>query len=782
MPFKKVSRLLFFIICLSCGTKDTTKASEPLIIPEPTELEVKDGRFLLSANTEIQFEDNFKVSGEFLKSFVSQSLIPSNSQPNQIRFIEDSSMTEAEGYALEVGDDEIVIRTSSDQGAFYAVQSLRQLLPVDFEKGANQFEEVPIQKVTINDAPNFSYRGMHLDVGRHMFSVDFIKKYIDALAMLKMNTFHWHLTEDQGWRIEIKKYPKLQEIAAYRDETLVGHYSDQPHQFDGKKYGGYYTQEEIKEVVNYAKERFVTVIPEIEMPGHSQAAIAAYPELGCTSTGLRHAQPGSSVTNNQIEVAKKWGVFEDIYCTKDETFQFLEDVLDEVIALFPSEYIHIGGDEAPKTRWKTCKVCQARIKSEGLKDEHELQNYFITRIEKYLNSKGRQIIGWDEILEGGLAPNATVMSWRGTSGAVEAAKSGHNVVMTPTSHCYFDYYQSEHEDEPTAIGGYLPLEKVYGFNPIPEELTEEESTYVLGAQGNVWTEYMQTEDHVEYMVFPRILAMSEVVWSQPQNKDYQDFVSRVENFHSRLDALEINYANHLYEIEGYLTSLDDKSYYQLKTLTEDKTIRYTLDGSETDLNSKIYNSQIPVSESLAIKAAVFNGDKKLGETFSQTINFHKAVGAKISINKEPHKAYSGSGADGLINGISGSDSRYGDKEWLGFWGEDIEVTIEFDKAKEIDSISTRFYNGNGQWIYAPKEIMIEYLLEDGSKATDIRSKQFEFRENKIINMDCNFPRPIGLEIKVKSITLKIPNYGVIPEGKQGAGNKAWTFIDEIIVN
>jgi hexosaminidase len=601
-----------------------------------------------------------------------------------------------------------------------------------------------------------------------MFSVDFIKKYIDALALLKMNTFHWHLTDDQGWRIEIKKYPKLQEVSAYRDETLVGHYSDQPHQFDGKRYGGYYTQEEVKEIVQYAKARFVTVIPEIEMPGHAQAAIAAYPELGCTE--------------KPVEVAKKWGVFEEIYCPNQKTFAFLEDVLDEVLELFPSKYIHIGGDEAPKTRWKNCAHCQDLIKKEGLKDEHHLQSYFITKMEAYLNSKGRQIIGWDEILEGGLAPNATVMSWRGTSGAVEAAKSGHNVVMTPTSHCYFDYYQSENEDEPLAIGGFLPLEKVYGFNPIPEELTTEESKYVLGAQGNIWTEYIPTEKHLEYMAFPRMLALSEVVWSQPEHKNYKDFVSRLENFHQRLDALDINYANHLYEIEGDLISDEGKSYYELKTLTEGKSIRYTLDGSEPTINSKVYESKIPITESSTIKAAVFNEEKQLSKTFTQHINYHKAVGAKITIDKQPHKAYSGSGAEGLINGISGSDSRYGDKEWLGFWGEDIEITIDLGKETEINSIETRFYNSNGQWIYSPTKVFIDLCIscnerENFDRIDILPSIHINDRDLLISNFNLGFEN-----ISTKKIMLKIPNYGTIPEGKQGAGNKAWTFIDEIIVN
>jgi hexosaminidase len=588
--------------------------------------------------------------------------------------------------------------------------------------------------------------------------------------MLKINTFHWHLTDDQGWRIEIKKYPKLQEVSAYRSETLIGHYSDQPHKFDGKRYGGYYTQEEVKAIVAYAESRFVNVIPEIEMPGHSQAVIAAYPELGCVSTG--------STTPKEIEVATKWGVFEEVYCTKEETFSFLEDVLDEVMTLFPSKYIHIGGDEAPKTNWKSCSKCQQRIQDEGLKSEYELQSYLISRIEKYLNAKGRQIIGWDEILEGGLAPNATVMSWRGTNGAIESAKQKHNVIMTPTSHCYFDYYQSTNEDEPISIGGFLPLEKVFSFNPIPQELTAEEAQYIIGVQGNVWTEYMPTEEQVEYMVFPRILAISEVAWSTQDKRDFKGFVNRVEHFNQRLEALDINYANHLYEVEGNLVTENGNSYYEFHTLIDDKIMRFTTDGSEPTLTSESYNLKIPITESITLKAAVFNGEERLGNIFTQTIDYHKAVGSKITIDKIPHKAYSGSGAEGLINGINGSDSRFGDKEWLGFWGDDIEVTIDFDEPTEINSITTRFYHGPGQWIYAPNQVNISMEVPDSGTVYD----EYEIKKNnhsKVITNVHKFPE--SFPIVIKQLKLIIPNYGKIPEGKQGAGNNSWTFIDEIVV-
>jgi len=756
MQIKKVVALFLFLqLLLNCQEKKILNV-EVQIIPTPSSQIVNEGHFVLRSSTGINYPEALKVSAEFLKSFVEQSKAIRLGEGNDIQFIIDTTIENDEGYSLEILPNSIEIKAKTDQGAFYAVQTLRQLLSPEFENRSFSAKQVAIPCVLITDAPQFEYRGMHLDVGRHMFSVEFIKKYIDALAMLKMNTFHWHLTEDQGWRIEIKKYPKLQEIAAYRNETLIGHYNTQPQLFDGKKYGGYYTQDQIKDIVAYAGSRFVTVIPEIELPGHSQAAIAAYPELGCTG--------------EQVEVAEKGGVFENIYCSKDETFTFLEDVFDEVLELFPSEYIHIGGDEAPKTHWKNCVDCQALIKREGLKDEHELQSYFISRIEKYLNSKGRQIIGWDEILEGGLAPNATVMSWRGFDGAIEAAKQHHNVILTPGSHCYFDHYQSENEDEPLAIGGFLPLEKVYSLNPIPEELTEEEAKFVLGAQGNVWTEYMPNSKKVEYMVFPRILALSEVVWSHPEQKNYKNFVSRVENFHKRLDALDINYANHLYEIEGGLNSDGNNISYKLQTSSNGKTIRYTLDGSDPTLNSVVYKNPVAINESVNIKARVFDAEEKLGTTFSQEINFHKAVGKKITINKELNKSYLGSGSAGLVNGISGSDTRYGDKEWLGFSGEDIEITIDLGEEMEINSIETRFHNGNGQWIYAPKQIQLS--IDDNGFET------FHLPISELLLVN----RTLSPEKKGRIIRLRIPNYGIIPERKQGAGHKAWTFIDEIIVN
>jgi len=748
-------KILIIILLTGCRP-EIDEIIRPSIIPKPLAQKIGNGSFIFNNDVAIVSEPKLLEVSNYFTLYLKENYnfeLSNNNSTKKITFKIDDSINNDEGYELNVSKNNITVKSKHAKGAFYAVQSLLQLLPLP-----SSSDTFKIVCVNIKDEPQFKYRGMHLDVGRHFFSIDFIKKYIDLMARLKMNTFHWHLTEDQGWRIEIKKYPKLQEIAAFRNETLIGHYNDQPHQFDGKPYGGFYTQEQIKEVVAYAKTRQITIIPEIEMPGHSQAAIAAYPELGCSG--------------EQVEVATKWGIFDEVYCPKESTFKFLKDVIDEVVALFPGKYIHIGGDEAPKTNWKNCAHCQKLVKKEGLKDEHGLQSYFIARMEKYINTKGKQIIGWDEILEGGLAPNATVMSWRGTSGAVQAAKEGHDVILTPGSHCYFDHYQSENENEPLAIGGFLPLEKVYHFNPIPEGLTDKEATYVLGAQGNVWTEYMQTKKQVEYMAYPRAVALSEVLWSSPEHKNFSDFINRLEQYQKRLDLLEVNYANHIYSLKGKLTHLSDRVTYELNTTSSSYPIYYSTDKS---FPSKLYSTPITVDTSMHIKAVVLNSKKTaLGAIFEQEINLHKGVGATIAIDKEPHPAYNAGGKEALINGISGNNKRYGDREWLGFSGEDIVITIEFDSPKNIKTISTRFYNGHGQWIYAPNEIGFSFYLEDGKTVNDIRI--IEEKNNLLVNY--------SYELKSTPVTkldIIVKNYGTIPKGKQGAGHRAWTFIDEIII-
>lgn len=616
MKNKLLAFFVTFGLFLITGCQsEKTKKEELSIIPLPKEMKAKSGEFQLTPETRILIaQDNEEVEG--VAGYLAELISPATGFSPKITNAEtpaentiflniNENISGNKGvYRLEVTSSKIIIEAPGSIGLFYGVQSLRQLLPIEIEAQTVQNDVKWLAPaVEIKDEPQFQYRGLHLDVGRHFFPVSFIKKYIDLLAMHKMNKFHWHLTEDQGWRLEIKKYPKLQEIASKREGTLIGHGGKTPYEYDGEPYGGYYTQEEAREVVEYAAERFITVIPEIEMPGHATAALAAYPELGCTG--------------GPYSVIKRWGVFPDIYCAgKEKTFEFLENVLLEVMDIFPGKYIHIGGDEAPKDRWEECPDCQARIREEGLKDEHELQSYFITRIEKFLNKHDRQIIGWDEILEGGLAPGATVMSWRGEAGGIKAAKMGHNVIMTPNSHLYFDYYQADPENEPLAIGGYIPLKKVYSYNPIPDELSKEEAKHILGAQGNLWTEYIKTPDKVEYMVYPRAVALSEVVWTPRAKKDYNDFLRRLEKHYKRLDLLDVNY---FYEVPKPSTNIDKAGFLEsteikLSTPLPDSEIRYTLDGSEPTKESQLYTNPVKVTETGELKAITVK--KETGETSS----------------------------------------------------------------------------------------------------------------------------------------------------------------------
>lgn len=653
----------------------------------------------------------------------------------------------AEGYELYIEDQKIRISGGSIAGLQYGFTSLHQFI-------LNR--NFPLPKATIKDNPEFRYRGMHLDVARHFFSVEEVKKYLDFLAFYKYNAFHWHLTEDQGWRIEIKKYPKLQEIAAYRKETLIGHYNDQPHQFDGKKYGGYYSQEEVKEIVAYATERNIEVIPEIEMPGHSLAALAAYPELGCGQ--------------GTYEVATKWGVFEDVYCPTEKTFKFLENVIDEVISLFPAKYIHIGGDECPKTAWKNSDFCQQLIKNEGLKDEHELQSYFITRMEKYINSKGKQIIGWDEILEGGLAPNATVMSWRGIEGGIEAARQNHDVIMTPGTHCYFDHYQSENENEPLAIGGYTSIEKVYLWQPVPENLEADKRKYIIGGQANLWTEYIQNFAKLEYMAFARGIAMSEALWSK--NKNYNAFLQRYELHHGWWTEKGANMAYHIYELKPKISAGTGKSIKVLFDLPVRTIIGHSLDKKpQTDITSGEV-CDITQSGSHTFFTRI-NG--KDGAPLKLDFDLHKGTTAKIKFENSPSEKYSGNGPGSIINGITGSNEKYGGSEWLGFEGKDAVAVLEFSKSTQINDVKCRFFKGEGQWIYLPKEVTIE-SSKDGVNYTPVQTKKAGSLDGKISTVAFN-----NLQTSCRYLKIKALNYGIIPEGAQGSGYGSWLFMDEIII-
>lgn len=532
---------------LSCNTEK--KEANYQVVPLPQELNLtQEAPFTLTSRTSILYpegNDLLKRNAEFLSEYINQSTgytLPVKSfkegetAKRAIVLTLDPQIAEKEGYRINTAAEGINISGQTANGVFYGIQTLRKSIPAQAQ-GA----DILLPAGEIKDAPRFAYRGMMLDVGRHFFPVEFVKEYIDLLALHNMNTLHWHLTEDQGWRIEIKKYPKLTEIGSKRSCTVIGHNSGE---YDNTPYEGFFTQEEAREIVRYAQERYITVIPEVDLPGHMLAALASYPELGCTG--------------GPYEVATQWGIFDDVLCIGNEkTLQFLEDVMTEIIDIFPSKYIHIGGDEAPRTRWKSCPKCQALIRAQGLKADKEhtaedrLQSYCMTRIEQFLNSKGRQIIGWDEILEGDVAPNATVMSWRGSAGGIKAAQMGHDVIMTPNDFCYFDYFQSDTpKNEPyDAIGGYVPVEKVYSLEPT-DKLTEDQKKHIKGARANLWTEYITSTDQVEYMVLPRMAALAEVQWTQPEKKEYNDFLCRLTRLAEIYQRDGLNYAKHVFKAQN----------------------------------------------------------------------------------------------------------------------------------------------------------------------------------------------------------------------------------------
>ncbi len=723
--------LLILFVFFGCTDKGDHAEPNYDVIPRMPILEKSDGWFTFQRPEDLKNIDGLNISEE------EESLSPGY-------------------YSLKIDSTGIDVEASDKAGVQHALTTLQQLIDLNNVPGSNK---VSVPYLSTLDGPRFSYRGMHLDVARHFFPVEVVKEYIDLLAYYKLNRFHWHLTEDQGWRIEIKQYPKLQEIAAYRPETLIGSYSDQPHKFDGKRYGGYYTQEEIKDVVAYASEKNVTIIPEIEMPGHAQAAIAAYPELGCTG--------------EQLQPMTKWGVSENVYCPTEETFEFLENVLDEVMELFPSKYIHIGGDEVPKKQWKESEFCQNLIKEKGLKDEHELQSYFIQRIEKYLNSKGRQIIGWDEILEGGLAPNATVMSWRGMKGGIEAAEQGHDVIMTPTSHCYFDYYQSIDDGEPLAIGGYLPVEKVYSFDPVPESLEEEKRKHILGAQGNVWTEYIPTREKLFYMALPRMQAIAEVNWTPTEEKNYKDFVRRLGSHFTILEQKNIKPANHVYNVNASF-KVGEKGVVILENPIGEGEIRYSFNGEPEE----VYTSPVSLDGQNELSAQLYINGEAMGKKYILRYNDHLAASMPIELKDPPHPSYNSGGKMALVNGIKGSDEKYGDREWLGFSGKDFDATIDLLNEKKVNLVSLRFFNGPGQWIYLPKKASV-YLSENGS--------DFVLATQPAVIKKDTDERTVSLEIKFPSqnaryVRVIVERHGIIADGLQGAGNEAWLFVDEVVVH
>jgi len=757
--------LLFtIIIFLSCTTLKIDKRQMVEIIPQPQSVKLINGSFEINKDTKISYEKEFEkidnvvnYLNKQLENSADLQLKTGNADANYILFKYDSMIKNSEGYNLDVKETGITISASTSNGSFYGVQSLLQLLSPNIYSKTKQDFSLEIPFVEIKDEPRFSWRGVHLDVGRHFYDKEEIKKFIDYLAIHKMKQFHWHLTEDQGWRIEIKKYPRLTEIGSIRKETAG----------DGKPHGGFYSQDDVREIVKYAEERFITVVPEIELPGHSLAALAAYPEYACTE--------------GPFQVGTIFGVHKEVYCAGNEkTYTFLEDILGEVIELFPSEYVHIGGDECPKDRWEKCTKCQAKILKEKLHDEHELQSYFIKRIEKILQSKNKNLIGWDEILEGGLAPQATVMSWRGIEGGITAAKEKHDVIMTPTSHCYFDYYQGNPENEPVAIGGYLPISTVYSYEPIPEELTKEEAKHILGTQANVWTEYLPEFKDVEYMLMPRLAALSEVCWTNPESKGINSFLKRLATQLKRYEALDVNYAKSSFNV-----SIGTKLNKTTKALDVDLTtefsgaeIYYSTDGSTPDNNFQKYTSPFSLNKTQEIKAVSYNNDRLMSAVSTKKIIIHKAFGKAVKLTNMYADKYSAGGEFGLVDGMFGTSS-FSAGGWQGFEGVDFEAIIDLGTEIKINEIISNFHQRTNSWIFMPKYVQYSFS-SDGKKYSDPIRIENDIPENSGEVESKNFSIT-QKKLKTRYIKVFAKSIEKCPDWHLGAGGKAWLFIDEIIV-
>ena len=762
------------VVGLFASCQSAQQEADYQIIPMPQEIVTASGNpFILKSSVKILYPEgnenmqrNAKFLADYLKTATGKDFVieAGTEGENAIVLALGTESENPESYQLKVTGDGITITAPTEAGVFYGIQSLRKSLPVAI--GA----EIALPAVEIKDAPRFAYRGAHFDTSRHFFTVDEVKTYIDMMALHNMNRFHWHITEDQGWRLEIKKYPKLTEIGSKRTETVIGRNSGE---YDGKPYGGFYTQEEAKEIVAYAAERYITVIPEIDLPGHMQAALAAYPELGCTG--------------GPYEVWRQWGVSEDVLCAgNDQVLKFLEDVYSELIEIFPSEYIHVGGDECPKVRWEKCPKCQARIKTEGLKAdknhtaEDRLQSYCMTRIEEFLNSKGRQIIGWDEILEGDVAPNATVMSWRGMEGGIKAAQLGHDVIMTPTSFCYFDYYQTaDTKDEPLGIGGYVPIEKVYSLKPVPAVLTEEQSKHILGAQANLWTEYIHSSEHVEYMVLPRMAALAEVQWTQPEKKDFKDFTKRLARLMKFYQRDGFNYAKHVFDLKvDFTPDVTKKAVVVTLSTIDDAPIYYTLDGTEPTTASLKYTEPVSITETADFQAVVIRPEGK-SKVVNKKISFNKATYCPIELTFQPSEKYKFGGAITLVDGMKGNDS-YATGAWLGFVGGDVEAIIDLGQETEIKQVATNAIVDMSAWIMGSTGLVVS-ISDDNKEFREVAAKDIPAETNidkkGVENYEITFD-----PVKARYVKVVIKRSPALPKGHAGEGKAAYMFIDEIEVD
>ena len=762
----------------ACAPKETQHLG---VVPYPNEVNILDGTFdVMGADFHYSAEFD-EMTVDVIEGFASQLALVSGStntvnegtSKDGFVFIMDPSMPE-EAYDLHITEKAATVRASSLRGVNYAVQTMKQMLPAEiYGKDEAADKEWKLQCVEINDAPRFGYRGMHMDVVRHFFDMNMVKRYLDIMEVHKLNTLHWHITDDQGWRIEIKKYPELTEIGSIRKETLVGHLLESE-VYDGTPYGEgcWFSQDQIREIIAYAAAKGITIIPEIDLPGHMLAALAAYPHLGCTG--------------GPYDVWGKWGVADEVLCAgNEETMVFLENVLAEVAELFPSEYIHIGGDECPKVYWETCPKCQAKIKELGLKDddefqaEHYLQSYVMTRMTGFLESKGKKIIGWDEILEGEVAENATVMSWRGTSGGLKAAKMGHDAIMTPNDFFYLDYYQSlDKENEPLAIGGYVPVEKCYSYEPFVKGMTDEEKSHILGVQANLWTEYIASDDHLEYMLLPRLAALSEVQWCQPETKSWERFIDSADEFCSIYDVMGYNYATHIFDTRGKIRINKEKGGVEVELEAQgDTPIRYTLDGSEPGADSPVYTGPVEIKGSCTLKAKSDRNGKST-RTYSKTFQAHKAMGRPASALTETHPSYTYNCPDMLTDGLRGA-GPYNSGDFAGWYNKPVEVVIEMD-GTPYSSVTLSTFVFRYDYVFNPLDLTV-YVSEDGKDYSEVAHDEYPIEGGVDDGNGCNeytvtFPETSARYLKVTAACLE-----ALPEWHSGKGNPGFVFVDEIVV-
>ena len=746
------------LLALAAACSSVQQSADYRVVPLPNEITPMEGKaFTLDNRVKILYPEgdaDMQRNAGFLAGYVLESTgktlaVEAGATGSHAIVLRLGLQTEnPESYLLEVNEDQVTITGSSAAGVFYGIQTLRKSLPV--AKDA----QVVLPPVRVNDAPRFAYRGMMLDVCRHFHNI---------------NRFHWHLTDDQGWRIEIKKYPQLTQIGSQRKETVIGRNSGK---YDGIPYGGYYTQEEAREIVAYAKDRYITVIPEFEMPGHMQGVLAAFPELGCTG--------------GPYDVWTQWGVSEDVICAgNDKSLELIKDVLAELIEIFPSEYIHVGGDECPKTRWEKCPKCQAKIRQLGLKDDKEhtaeqrLQSYIITEAEKFLNAHGRKIIGWDEILEGGVAPNATVMAWRGAGEGVKAAKMRHDVIMVPTTYFYFDYYQTNIlDEEPLAIGGYVPIEKVYSFEPYQKELTAEENKHIIGLQANLWTEYITSFRHVEYMVLPRMAALSEIQWTQPQFKDYGDFLERMPKMFDIYDIYGYNYARHLFDVKAnFLPDTVAGTLTVTLSTLDGANIHYTLDGTKPSANSPKYTGPLTLKENCTFKAAAIRpaGSSRV---YTAEINLNKASLKPIALLQPLKAPYIFNGALNLVDGLTG-DANYKTGRWIAFYGNDMEAVIDFKQPTEISSVEIHTCVEKGDWVFDARGFSVA-VSDDGKNFTAVASEDYPVATpdspNGVLAHKLTFEPRNARYLKVVALSERR-----IPDWHTGKGYTGFLFVDEIVV-